>query len=49
MGNNWQVEDLGEGTHVFRWRPGFYAGVFGVTGSGVIATDPIDEVAAARY
>ena len=49
MGNLWAVEDLGAGTHVFCWRPGFYASVFAETGSGVVATDPIDETAAASY
>ena len=49
MGDTWTVKDLGEGTHVFRWRPGFYASIFAVTGSGVIATDPIDRVAARAY
>ena len=49
MADLWSVEDLGQGTHVFRWRPGFYASVFAVTGSGVVATDPIDETAAASY
>lgn len=49
MDHRWQVEELGEGTHVFRWRPGFYASIFAVTGEGVLATDPIDATAAQVY
>lgn len=45
----WSVEDLGCGTHLFRWDKGFYVSPFLVTGEGVVAFDPIDAAAAAAY
>lgn len=45
----WSVEDVGAGTYLFRWHKGFYVSPFCLTGEGVIAFDPIDEVAAAGY
>ena len=46
---DWDVEDLGKGVHVFRWRTGFYASPFFVTPDGVCAVDPIDDNAAGAY
>lgn len=46
---DWEVDDLGKGVHVFRWRTGFYASPFFVTPQGVCAVDPIDDNAASAY
>ena len=43
------VEDLGCGTHLFRWPSGFYTSAFFVTSDGVIAVDPINDEAASAY
>lgn len=45
----WTVIDLGEGTYIFGWLPGFYYCPFLVTPAGVIAVDPIDPEAARAY
>lgn len=45
----WHVDDLGAGTYVFRWHPGFYASAFHVSTDGVLAIDPVDDRAAAAY
>ena len=46
---DWTVTDLGEGTYIFGWLPGFYYCPFLVTAEGVIATDPVDLEAARAY
>lgn len=43
------VDDLGRGTYLFRWPTGFYVSTFFVTSEGVVAVDPIDDVAAQAY
>lgn len=49
MPGDWRVDDLGRGTHVFRWHAGFYASPFHVTRDGVLAVDPLNDRAAASY
>ncbi len=46
---DWDLEDLGKGVHLFKWRTGFYASPFFVTSEGVCAVDPIDDTASAAY
>jgi glyoxylase-like metal-dependent hydrolase (beta-lactamase superfamily II) len=46
---DWSVTDLGEGTYLFHWRPGFYVSPFLVTREGVLAIDPIAPTAARAY
>ncbi|MFN8532397.1 MAG: MBL fold metallo-hydrolase [Dehalococcoidia bacterium] len=43
------VEDLGRGVYLFRWPRGFYTSLFVVTSEGVVAVDPVNEIAARAY
>lgn len=46
---SWWVESMGKDVYLFRWKAGLYVSVFVVGDEGVLATDPINPVAAAGY